>query len=45
MGKKIKEEMDRLKGEFAKGAEERGFDIKKAKELFDLIVKFAGYGI
>jgi DNA polymerase-3 subunit alpha len=44
MGKKIKEEMDRLKGEFAKGAEERGFDKKKAEELFDLIVKFAGYG-
>jgi DNA polymerase-3 subunit alpha len=44
MGKKIKEEMDRLKGEFSKGAEERGFDKKKAEELFDLIVKFAGYG-
>ncbi len=44
MGKKIKEEMDRLKGEFANGAEKRGFDRKKSEELFDLIVKFAGYG-
>ncbi len=44
MGKKIKEEMDRLKGEFAEGAEKKGFDRKKAEELFDLIVKFAGYG-
>ncbi len=44
MGKKIKEEMDRLKGEFANGAEKKGFDRKKAEELFDLIVKFAGYG-
>ncbi len=44
MGKKIKEEMDRLKGEFANGAKEKGFDPVKAEELFDLIVKFAGYG-
>ena len=44
MGKKIKEEMDKLKGEFADGAEKKGFDKAKAEELFDLIVKFAGYG-
>jgi DNA polymerase-3 subunit alpha len=44
MGKKIKEEMDRLKGEFANGASEKGFNRKKSEELFDLIVKFAGYG-
>ena len=44
MGKKIKEEMDRLKGEFADGAEKKGFNRKKSEELFDLIVKFAGYG-
>ncbi len=44
MGKKIKEEMDRLKGEFAAGAQKKGFDPQKAEELFDLIVKFAGYG-
>ena len=44
MGKKIKEEMDRLKGQFADGAEEKGFTRAYAEELFDLIVKFAGYG-
>ncbi len=44
MGKKIKEEMDKLKGEFAEGAVKKGFDKNKAEELFDLIVKFAGYG-
>lgn len=44
MGKKIKEEMDRLKDEFAEGAQKKGFDTNKASELFDLIVKFAGYG-
>jgi len=44
MGKKIKEEMDKLKGEFAEGAAKKGFDKAKAAELFDLIVKFAGYG-
>jgi len=44
MGKKIKEEMDRLKGEFVKGAEAKGLDGQKADDLFELIVKFAGYG-
>jgi len=44
MGKKIKEEMDRLQSEFADGAQKKGFDRAKAIELFDLIVKFAGYG-
>ncbi len=44
MGKKIKEEMDRLKDQFAEGAAKKGFDKAKAAELFDLIVKFAGYG-
>lgn len=44
MGKKIKEEMDRLKGEFSKGAEAKGYTKAYAEELFDLIVKFAGYG-
>ena len=44
MGKKIKEEMDKLKEQFADGAQEKGFDRAKAEELFDLIVKFAGYG-
>jgi len=44
MGKKIKEEMDRLKEEFALGAEKKGFHKQTAAELFDLIVKFAGYG-
>jgi len=44
MGKKIKEEMDRLKEDFAVGAGKKGFDMGVARELFDLIVKFAGYG-
>ncbi|MDR0666663.1 MAG: DNA polymerase III subunit alpha [Campylobacteraceae bacterium] len=44
MGKKIKEEMDRLKSEFVEGAQKKGFDKRKSEELFDLIVKFAGYG-
>jgi DNA polymerase-3 subunit alpha len=44
MGKKIKEEMDRLKGEFADGGEKKGYTRAYCEELFDLIVKFAGYG-
>uniref|UniRef100_UPI0040486FB3 DNA polymerase III subunit alpha n=1 Tax=Aliarcobacter sp. TaxID=2321116 RepID=UPI0040486FB3 len=44
MGKKIKEEMDRLKGEFALGGVKKGYQKAHCEELFDLIVKFAGYG-
>ena len=44
MGKKIKEEMDKLQGQFADGAKEKGLDREKAYRYFDLIVKFAGYG-
>ena len=44
MGKKIKEEMDKLQNQFADGAVKKGHDRQTAMELFDLIVKFAGYG-
>jgi len=44
MGKKIVEEMDRLKGEFALGGVKKGYNKEHCEELFDLIVKFAGYG-
>jgi DNA polymerase-3 subunit alpha len=44
MGKKIKEEMDRLKDEFAIGGVKKGYQKEHCEELFDLIVKFAGYG-
>lgn len=44
MGKKIKEEMDRLKDSFVQGAVKNSFDASKSAELWDLIVKFAGYG-
>lgn len=44
MGKKIKEEMDRLKDEFAEGGVKKGYQREHCEELFDLIVKFAGYG-
>ena len=44
MGKKIVEEMDRLKVEFADGGVKKGYNRAHCEELFDLIVKFAGYG-
>ena len=44
MGKKIKEEMDKLKDEFAQGGVKKGYKKPHCEELFDLIVKFAGYG-
>ena len=44
MGKKIVEEMDRLKGEFARGGVKKGYNKRHCEELFDLILKFAGYG-
>ena len=36
--------MDRLKGEFADGGVKKGYQKPHCEELFDLIVKFAGYG-
>lgn len=44
MGKKKVEEMDRHKEIFRTGAKERGFDEKKAVDLFELMAKFAAYG-
>lgn len=44
MGKKKVEEMAKQRKIFMEKAQERGFDANKAKELFDLMEYFAGYG-
>jgi DNA polymerase-3 subunit alpha len=44
MGKKIAAEMEAQRGIFTKGAIERGINPEKAKEVFDLMAKFADYG-
>jgi len=44
MGKKTKEVLDKLKDEFSAGGEKKGYKREHCEELFDLIVKFAGYG-
>lgn len=44
MGKKKIAEMERHEKIFLKGAEERGYDLKKAKEIYDLMAEFAKYG-
>ncbi|MEB2807940.1 DNA polymerase III subunit alpha [Campylobacter upsaliensis] len=44
MGKKDPEKMTKLKDEFANGAEKQGYNRAKAEDLWELIVKFAGYG-
>ena len=44
MGKKIKEEMDQQKEIFMKGAAANGVERSKAGSIFDLVLKFAGYG-
>lgn len=44
MGKKIEAVMLQQAEVFQKGAVERGVDGKVAKEIFDIIIKFAGYG-
>lgn len=44
MGKKIKEEMDKHRQRFLKGAKEKGHDVKRSEELFELMYKFADYG-
>jgi DNA polymerase-3 subunit alpha len=44
MGKKIKEAMDAERPKFEAGAQANGVDKKKAREVFDLLEKFANYG-
>src|SRR5581483_9912256 len=43
MGKKKKEEMQKQRENFLKGAAEKGVSEKKANEIFDLMEPFAGY--
>ncbi|MGY9047311.1 MAG: DNA polymerase III subunit alpha [Rhodobacterales bacterium] len=44
MGKKIKEAMDAERPKFESGAKAKGVEPKKAREVFDLLEKFANYG-
>jgi DNA polymerase-3 subunit alpha len=44
MGKKVKAEMDAQAQSFSDGAKANNIDPKQAKEIFDLVAKFAGYG-
>ena len=44
MGKKIKEAMDAERPKFEEGAKKNGVEPKKAREVFDLLEKFANYG-
>jgi len=44
MGKKKKEEMDAQRAIFTEGATKNGISVRQAKDLFDLMEKFAGYG-
>ncbi len=44
MGKKKAEEMAKQKESFLKGAAAKGYPAKKADEIFELLVPFAGYG-
>jgi DNA polymerase-3 subunit alpha len=44
MGKKDQALLDKLKVEFVDGAIKNGFEKEKSGALFDLILKFAGYG-
>ncbi|HEB54189.1 MAG TPA: DNA polymerase III subunit alpha, partial [bacterium] len=44
MGKKKREVMIKFKDQFIAGAEQKGYDGKFAKELFETMEYFAGYG-
>ena len=44
MGKKKQKEMEAQREKFIAGARARGFDARKTARIFDLMVKFAGYG-
>ena len=44
MGKKIQAVMEKQKNRFLEGAKKKGYNLKKAEELFDLMAEFAKYG-
>ena len=44
MGKKKKEEMAAQEARFVEGAVSNGVDRKKAKQIYNLVELFAGYG-
>ena len=44
MGKKKKEILDEEKVPFLEGAKKQGFTVKKAGDIYDMLVPFAGYG-
>ncbi|HTX71540.1 MAG TPA: DNA polymerase III subunit alpha [Rectinemataceae bacterium] len=44
MGKKKKEVLEKEEAPFIEGALARGYTKEKAKEIFDILVPFAGYG-
>ena len=44
ISKKKEDKINAARSQFEKGAQEKGLAKKKAGELFDLILKFAGYG-
>ena len=44
MGKKKEKEMARHREIFLNGAKERGYEVKKAEEIYDLMAEFAKYG-
>ncbi len=44
MGKKKEKEMARHREIFLAGAKDRGYDVKKAEEIYDLMAEFAKYG-
>ncbi|MBI5182146.1 MAG: DNA polymerase III subunit alpha, partial [Nitrospirae bacterium] len=44
MGKKIPEEMEKMKRSFIEGAKKNKVNEKKAEKIFELIEYFAGYG-
>jgi DNA polymerase-3 subunit alpha len=45
MGKKDQAAMDRQRDIFVSGAQKNGMHVAKASHLFDLMQKFAGYGV
>ncbi|TBR22498.1 DNA polymerase III subunit alpha, partial [bacterium] len=44
MGKKVPEEMEKLRGDFVKGCDKNGISAKLAEKIYDQILKFGGYG-